>query len=179
MVLSGSSDSSSSLSFSSCLVKGWTSQGQKPSRIPPRASLPLSAHGALSPAGTPGKTRPGTGRTWQWWCGNGNSHRAKSAECLLGPSSHLRAAAPGCVPPRCAHHLPLPVSWWRRVPSLQGKASRKSKSRKRVQLTLFLLTSQTSDMVDIGLAELSQARVLPPPTEAGRLVLLGHSSHGL
>ena len=119
MVLSGSSDSSSSLSFSSCLVTGVGRPGsaafQEPSHRSqgsksPDSAPPASARARLSPAGTLGRMRPGTARTWQWWCGNGSSRRARSVACLSGPSSHLRAAAPGCAPPPCAHHLPPPAS---------------------------------------------------------------------
>ena len=126
VVLSGSSDSSSSLSFSSCLAIGWVSHllgalPQQPlSKSPDRTPLPPYAR--LSPARTPGRMTPGTAHTWQWWCGNGNSQRARSVECPSDPSSHLRAAAPGCAPPQCARHSLPPESWWRKGPSLQGRA---------------------------------------------------------
>ena len=185
MVLSGSSDSSSSLSFSSCLVTGVGRPGsaafQEPSHRSqgsksPDSAPPASARARLSPAGTLGRMRPGTARTWQWWCGNGSSRRARSVACLSGPSSHLRAAAPGCAPPPCAHHLPPPASWWRRGPSLQGRAEQsvgagaEGGERGPNSPSPFLLPKTLTQWTQASQssAQEEQART-PAPHEAGRV----------
>ena len=125
MLLSGSHSSSSP--SSSCLATGVGRPGsaafQEPSHRSrgsksPDSATPASARARPSPAGTPGRRRPGPACTWQWWCGNGSSRRAGSVACPSGPNSCLRAAAP----PPCAHHSPPPASWWRRGPSLRGRA---------------------------------------------------------
>lgn len=63
------------------------------------------------PADSPGSWRPGTERTWRWWCGSGCSHRATSGLFHWGPSSHQQAAAPASSPPPPALHWPPPETW--------------------------------------------------------------------
>lgn len=81
------------------------------------------------PAATPGRTRPGTGRIWWWWCVSGCSRSATFSCCRWGPSSRRWAAPTGFALPPDGRGWPPPGSWLRRARGLGKQSDKKANTR--------------------------------------------------